>query len=185
MAPEFPDLQVGCDYRLYSPDSRRSPGSARAARRRAAHPATDGGQDLVSAASSLGWATCRSAPGRIPCAAPRLVRHLAHQRAVRLWTAKLQGPWTSRPGSPVCPPVGRKPFPGLRKVFDQPLQSRNGRGPLHVAERGEQAQRSPALRCHWFAHVNCGNLTDLYTASRYCAPAPAQRRCHQARSRPS
>ena len=42
-----------------------------------------------------------------------------------------------------------------------------------------------ALPCHWFAHVNCGNLTDLYTASLYCASAPAQRRCHQARSRPS
>jgi len=27
-----------------------------------------------------------------------------------------------------------------------------------------------ALPCHWFAHVNCGNLTDLYTASLYCAP---------------
>jgi hypothetical protein len=37
----------------------------------------------------------------------------------------------------------------------------SGRGPLHVAERGEQAQRSPALRCHWFATVNRGNLTDL------------------------
>jgi len=42
--------------------------------------------------------------------------------------------------------------------------------------------RSPTLPCHWFAHVNCGNLTDLCTASLYCASAPAQRRCHQARS---
>ena len=29
----------------------------------------------------------------------------------RLWTAKLQGPRTSRPASPVCAPVGIEPFP--------------------------------------------------------------------------
>jgi hypothetical protein len=37
-------LQGGCAYRLYSPDSRRRSGTARAAQR---HAAIDGGQDLV------------------------------------------------------------------------------------------------------------------------------------------
>ena len=134
------NLQRGCAYCPYSPDSRLNPSTARAAQRHAANQPS-AARTCHREGQSPDWVTGRLTPGQVPRAASRPVPHLAHQRAGRRTGAPRRNPARERRSASAAPGAGLTP--STRRARAAPSRRQRRRGP------GQRAPLLGAVQTGW------------------------------------